>query len=78
MTNIVTSLMEPGAQSMTAMQIHFEDYEGKRILVVRCTQSSEAVFVEEDKTKRFYVRTGPSTRELSGTEMQMYIKKRFK
>ncbi len=78
LTNIATSMMEPGAQSMTAMQIHFEDYEDRRILVVRCTKSSEAVFVKEDKTKRFYVRTGPSTRELSGTEMQMYIKRRFK
>ena len=78
LTNIVNSLMEPGARSMMSMQIHFEDYEDSRVLVVRCTRSSEAVFVKEDKVKRFYVRTGPSTRELSGTEMQTYIEKRFK
>ena len=78
LTNIVTSLMEPGAQSMMSMRIHFEDYEDSRVLVVRCAQSSAPVFVTEDKVKRFYVRTGPSTRELSGTEMQDFIKKRFK
>ena len=78
LTNIVTSLMEPGAQSMTAMRVHFEDHEDSRVLVVRCARSSGPVFVKEDKIKRFYVRTGPSTRELSGTEMQTYIEKRFK
>lgn len=76
--NIVNSLMEPGAQSMTLMQVHFKDYEGSRVLAVHCARSPNPVFVRDGDVKRFYVRTGPATVELSGIEMQNYIEKTFK
>ncbi len=37
-----------------------------------------AVFVKDDAIEKFYVRTGPSTTELSASQTQDYISKRFK
>jgi len=75
LVNIVKSRMGPHA--MTAMHVHFEDLDDSRVLVVRCPKSAVPVFVKDENTERFYVRTGPSTTELSASQTQDYIKQRF-
>jgi hypothetical protein len=67
-----------GPQAMTGMHIHFEEYEDNRVFVVRCRRSSSPVFVKDNGTERFYVRTGPSTSELSASQTQSYVSERFK
>jgi len=75
MVNIVKSRMGP--QATTVMHTHFEDYENSRAMVVRCGKSNVPIFVKDGDIERFYVRTGPSTTELSASQTQEYIKQRY-
>jgi hypothetical protein len=75
LVNIVKARIRPPA--LTAMHMHFEDYDGERVMVIRCQKSPVAVFVKDGEHERFYVRTGPSTTELKASETQDYIKQRF-
>jgi hypothetical protein len=76
LVNIVKSRM--GIQAMTSLHAHFDDHDDSRVMVVKCRKSPSPVFVKEGETERFYIRTGPSTTELSASQMQEYIKQRFK
>ena len=76
LVNIINSRMGP--QSMIAMHTHFQDYKNSRVLVVNCVQSQSPVFVKDGDVERFYIRTGPATTELQGSQMQDYIRRRFK
>ena len=76
LVNIVKARMGP--QAMTAMHVHCEDYDDSRVLVTRCSRSPAPVFVKDGEIERFYVRTGPSTTELTASQTQDYIKQRFK
>ena len=76
LVNIVTNRM--GAKAMTIMQVHFEDYDDSRVMVIKCQKSPSPVFVKDEKAERFYVRAGPSTAELSVKEATEFIEQRFK
>ena len=76
LVNIVKARMGP--QVMTAIHVHFEDYDDGRVLVIPCPQSPVPVFVKDGEIERFYVRTGPSTTELMASQTPDYIKQRFK
>ena len=76
LVNIVKDRMGPG--TMTSMNIHFDDHENDRVMVIRCKRSSSPVYVKDDNNERFYIRTGPSTTELTLSQAQGYIKQRFK
>ena len=66
-----------GGQYHTYLDIHFSEYEEQRILAIGCNKSSSPVYVKDGQEERFYIRTGPSTSELTGYEMQTYIGRRF-
>ncbi len=76
LVNIVKSRM--GIQAMTNLHSHFEDHDDSRVMVVKCRKASLPVFVKDADLERFYIRTGPSTTELSPSQTQEYIKQRFK
>lgn len=76
LVNIVKSRM--GVQAMTNLHAHFEDYGEQRVMVVRCRKTPAAVFVKDGDTERFYIRTGPSTTELSASQTQSYLEQRLK
>jgi hypothetical protein len=75
LVNIVKSRM--GIPAMTTLHVHFDDYEGYRVMVVKCRKALKPVFVKDGDTERFYIRTGPSTTELTPSQTQDYIKQRF-
>jgi Putative DNA-binding domain len=50
-----------GPQHTLCLHSRFEDYEGKRILVVRCDPAKSPAYVKDGKTEYFYVRTGGTT-----------------
>jgi len=75
LVNIVKSRIGP--QAMTAMHVHFEDFEDSRVMVVKCGRAVAPVFVKDDNLERFFIRTGPSTTELSASQTQDYIKHRY-
>ncbi|WP_129596556.1 GmrSD restriction endonuclease domain-containing protein [Methanohalophilus profundi] len=74
LVNIVKSRMGPHA--MTSIHPHFEDYNGSRIMVLKCDAATAPIFVNDNGTERFYIRTGPSTTELQPSQTQEYIKQR--
>jgi predicted HTH transcriptional regulator len=76
LVNIVKSRINP--QALTSIHLHFEDHNGGRIMLVECSKSTKPVFVKDGQIERFYIRTGPSTTELTASQTQEYIKERFK
>jgi hypothetical protein len=66
-----------GAQLLMYVHPRFEDREEKRVLVVECWPANSAVFVKEGGAEKFYVRTGAATTELSPSQTQDFIKRRF-
>ena len=75
LVNIVNNRMGPDV--MTRMHSHFEDYEDHRVMVVKCKTSSTPVFLKDGNVERFYIRTGPSTTELTASQIMTYTKHRF-
>ncbi len=75
LVNLINSRMGPHV--MTNMHVHFEDYEERRVMVVRCKQASAAVYTLDGNAEKFYIRTGPSTVELQPSQIQAYIRQRF-
>lgn len=73
--NIVNRSM--GKKASIALHVNFDDYEGKRVMVVRCERSPEPIYLKDGNTERFYVRTGPATEEMSVEEAVAYINRRF-
>ena len=76
LVNIVKSRI--GVQAMTCIHAHFDDHDNCRVMVVKCRKSPTPIFLRDGNTERFYIRTGPSTTELSASQTQEYIKRRFK
>ena len=76
LVNIVKARLGPRA--MTAMHVHFENYHDTRVLVVRCPRPMAPVFVKDGDVERFFVRTGPSTTELTASQTQDFIRYRVK
>ena len=76
LANIVNSRMGPNA--WITMHANFEDHEDDRVLVVRCEKSRSPIYVIDGSIQHFYVRTGPSTTELSLSQTQEYIAQRFR
>jgi hypothetical protein len=74
--NLVKDRM--GAALMAHIHPHFEDLEGRRVFVVECAASRSAAFVKDGSAERFYIRAGPSTAELTGSQAVEFIKNRFK
>jgi len=76
LVNIVKSRM--GVHAMTTMHAHFDDHDDCRVMIVNCRKSPTPIFVKDGDIEKFYIRTGPSTTELSASQTQEYIKQRFK
>lgn len=75
LVNLVKERMDPLA--MINIHPRFEDYDGKRVLVIECSRSKSPIYVRDGELERFYIRTGPATTELSAKQIQAYIKQRF-
>ena len=76
LVNIIKSRL--GVQAMTSIHAHFDDHDDYRVMLVRCRRSPIPIFLKDGDIERFYIRTGPSTTELSASQTQEYIKQRFK
>jgi hypothetical protein len=66
-----------GPHHMLYIHPRFEDFEDERVMVVECWEARSPVYLKDGGVERFYVRTGASTTELTGSQMQEYIKRRF-
>jgi len=51
----------------------------KTIIKINCKKSKEEIFLKNpSQEEEFFIRTGPATHQLKGTDLINYIKKRFK
>ncbi len=67
-----------GPSMMQFIHARFEDYDGCRVMVIECSKAKMPVFVKDGTIEHFYIRTGPSTTEISASQTQEYIKQRYK
>ena len=68
-----------GAVVMSHVHTSFEDYQGIRIMVVRCDLSDLPVYIRsENNVDEFYIRAGPTSTRLSLRESNEYIRGRFR
>lgn len=56
---------------------HFEEFNGARVLAVRCEKGPKPAFVKDGSLQKFFVRGGNSTAELQGASVTDYVKQRF-
>ena len=75
LTNLVDSRIDPTV--MTNIRIEYETYQDHRIMKVICRPSPFPVYVKDGDTERFYLRTGPATKEIPVSKVHKYIKHRF-
>jgi hypothetical protein len=76
LVNIIKSRM--GINAITNVHARFDYHEDCRVMVINCDKSSAPTFLKDGETEKFYIRTGPSTTELSASQTQDYIQQRFK
>ena len=66
-----------GSYHSVHIRIRFEEYDGARIMAVVCSPARRPAFLKDGESERFFIRSGTSTRELSGNQELEYIKSRF-
>jgi hypothetical protein len=67
-----------GPTTMLHITPHFEDYRGKRVLLVDCKASKVPVYLKNGKEEEFYIRAGGSSAKLTLRQMSEFIKQRFR
>jgi len=76
LVNLIKDRIAP--TMMQYIHVRFEDYNSHRVMVIECSKAKAPVFVKDGNIEHFYIRTGPSTTELSASQTQDYIKQRYK
>lgn len=66
-----------GKRYLSLIYSEFILVEEKNVLKVECKKSKKPVFLKQGKEEEFYVRAGPSTTKLNGSELLDYVKRRF-
>jgi hypothetical protein len=68
-----------GKKYLNLIDFELIEIEGKTILRVECKKSEEPVFLKPKKDEEeFYIRAGPSSVQIKGSELVNYIKNRFR
>jgi hypothetical protein len=75
LVNLIKARLGPA--NMMFVDNHYEQIDGKRVLIVNCRPALQPVFVQEGEHGRFFVRTLAATSELSGHHQIHYINAHF-
>jgi hypothetical protein len=65
-----------GPPMMRFIHASFEDFDSHRVMVIKCSRTKTPAFVKDGNIEHFYIRTGPSTTELTTSQTHEYIKQR--
>lgn len=65
-----------GAEFSQLIQFQVGAIDGKRIAAVQCERSAKPVFLRAKNTEAFFIRSGPSSVELSPREVLEYVQER--
>jgi hypothetical protein len=76
MTHLIANQI--GNEFLHFISFRLVDYKGKGVMRVVCNKSDVPVFLIDGKTETFFVRSGPSSIDLNGTELLNYASTRFK
>lgn len=66
-----------GVKHMLYIHPYFDDYDDKRVLVIKCQPARSPVHVKDGNEERFYIRSAAATEELKGGQAQEFIVQRF-
>ncbi len=76
MTHLIANQI--GNDFLHFISFRLVDYKGKGVMRVVCNKSDMPVFLVDGKTETFFVRSGPSSIDLDGTNLLNYASTRFK
>ena len=65
-----------GAEHSTSIRFEVGEVEGKTLAVVQCERSRDPVFLRAKNKELFYIRSGPSSVELTSREVLEYVARR--
>ena len=74
-TNLLKSHV--GNRFLPFIDFELYSFEDKHVLKVECRESDKAVFLKWQGKEEFYVRNGPSSAELAGSEMLDYVRNKY-
>jgi hypothetical protein len=76
-TNVLKTRIGKGITSL--INFRFIEIEGKTIIKIECKKSTKPVFLKSPTDEEeFYIRAGPSSAQIKGSELVEYIEKNFK
>ena len=76
LTNIIKNRI--GKQFLPLIDFKFLNIKEKKILKIDCKKSNTPIFIRnQNNDEEFYIRTGPSSIQMKGSELIDYIGKRF-
>lgn len=75
----LVNLLKDRIGGQHALNVHprFDDFGEVRALMVDCKPAKVPAYVKDGAVERFFVRYGPSTHELTGSQAQDFIRQRF-
>ena len=76
MTNLIASQI--GNEFLDYISFRLIQFDDKSVMRVVCRSSDSPVFLRENKQETFFVRSGPSSIELHGTDLLNYATTHFK
>jgi hypothetical protein len=76
LVNLIKS--RTGPTHVLSADVHFDDYNDQRVMVVECAPAKAPVFLQDGNVERFYIRTGAATTELKASETQEYLGQRHR
>ncbi len=76
LTNIIKTKI--GKKILSLISFKFIEFEGKTVLKIECLKSKSPVFIKSPADEEeFYIRVGPSSIQIKGSELIDYIEKNF-
>jgi hypothetical protein len=76
-TNIIKTKI--GKKFFPLVNFKFNEIDGKTVLILECEKSNVPVFIRsQTDEEEFYIRVGPSSVQIKGSELVEYITKNFK
>lgn len=77
LTNVIKTKI--GKKFFQLVNFRFIEIENKHVLILDCEKSKVPVFIRSPTDEEeFYIRTGPSSVQIKGSELVEYIEKNFK
>ena len=65
-----------GLEFSEYVEFVLKELDGKKILVINCRNASQPAFLKHKKDEQFFIRSGPSSRQLTTSQVIEYLKDR--